>query len=149
MPKAISPVHENDWKQCAVWVEAFRPSSALLPVGPLKSNVGRDVLVGPRLERKLASVGIVTRLRHVSYCTAVGNGHGQAGGEAVRERSERARPFGATPGRTAGLSGFVARAMQHELEREQLGAYLEEIDKELGPIPDAAPTQARRAWRGR
>ena len=48
-----------------------------------------------------------------------------------------------------GLSGFFARAMQHELEREQLGAYLEELDKELGPVPAPALTQARRAWRGR
>ena len=44
-----------------------------------------------------------------------------------------------------GLSGFVARALQ----REQLGAYLEELDNELGPVPDAALTQARRASRGR
>jgi len=48
-----------------------------------------------------------------------------------------------------GLSGFVARALQHELEREQLGTYLEELDHELGPVPDAALTRARRAWRGR
>lgn len=48
-----------------------------------------------------------------------------------------------------GLSSFVARAMQHELEREQLGAYLEELDRELGPLPDDALTRARRAWRGR
>jgi len=47
-----------------------------------------------------------------------------------------------------GLSGFVARAMQHELEREQLGAFLEELDRELGPIPRAALKQARKAWRG-
>jgi hypothetical protein len=48
-----------------------------------------------------------------------------------------------------GLSSFVARAMQHELEREQLGAYLEELDRTLGRIPDAALKEARRAWRGR
>ena len=48
-----------------------------------------------------------------------------------------------------GLSGFVARAMQHELEREQLGAYLEELERELGRVPDAELTRARRAWRGR
>ncbi|MBX3206769.1 MAG: hypothetical protein KF764_16990 [Labilithrix sp.] len=48
-----------------------------------------------------------------------------------------------------GLSGFVARAMQHELEREQLSAYLDELDKELAPVPAAALTRARRAWRGR
>lgn len=48
-----------------------------------------------------------------------------------------------------GGSGFVARALRHELEREQLGAYLEELDQELGPLPDDALTRARRAWRGR
>ena len=48
-----------------------------------------------------------------------------------------------------GLSGFVARAMQHELEREQLGAYLDELERELGPVTHNALTKARRAWRGR
>ena len=48
-----------------------------------------------------------------------------------------------------GLSGFVARAMQHELEREQLGAFLDELTRELGPLPEAALNRARRAWRGR
>lgn len=48
-----------------------------------------------------------------------------------------------------GLSAFVARALRHELEREQLGVYLEELEQELGPVPDDALTRARRAWRGR
>lgn len=48
-----------------------------------------------------------------------------------------------------GLSGFVARALQHELEREQLAAYLKELDEELGPVSEAALTRARREWRGR
>lgn len=48
-----------------------------------------------------------------------------------------------------GLSGFVARALRHELEREQLGAFLEELDRDLGPLSTAALTQARRSWRGR
>ncbi|MBX3260708.1 MAG: hypothetical protein KIS78_07500 [Labilithrix sp.] len=48
-----------------------------------------------------------------------------------------------------GLSGFVARALVHELEREQLGAFLEELEREIGPVPDRALTRARRAWRGR
>ncbi len=34
-------------------------------------------------------------------------------------------------------------------EREQLGAFLEELDAELGPVPDAERARARRAWRGR
>jgi hypothetical protein len=44
------------------------------------------------------------------------------------------------------LSGFVARAMAHELEREQLGAFLNELDGEQGPVAKAALTKARRAW---
>lgn len=50
---------------------------------------------------------------------------------------------------TRGLSGFVARAMRHELEREQLGALLSELDEELGLVPDATVAQARAAWRKR
>lgn len=45
-----------------------------------------------------------------------------------------------------GLSSFVARAMAHELEREQLGSYLAELDGELGPISRKAIAHARRAW---
>ena len=45
-----------------------------------------------------------------------------------------------------GLSRFVARAMQHELEREQLGAFLAELDATAGPIAKTAIDQARRAW---
>jgi hypothetical protein len=45
-----------------------------------------------------------------------------------------------------GLSGFVARAVAHELEREQLGHFLEEMDRELGPVPKAALATARRVW---
>lgn len=45
-----------------------------------------------------------------------------------------------------GLSGFVARAIAHELEREQLGEFLHELDEELGPVSKAALAGARRAW---
>jgi len=45
-----------------------------------------------------------------------------------------------------GLSGFVARALAHELEREQLGAFLAELERDLGPISKAALSKARRAW---
>ncbi len=45
-----------------------------------------------------------------------------------------------------GLSGFVARAMAHELEREQLGAFLSELQGNLGPIPKPELSRARRAW---
>jgi hypothetical protein len=44
------------------------------------------------------------------------------------------------------LSGFVARAIRHELEREQLGDYLAELESELGPVPDGLLREARAAW---
>jgi len=34
-----------------------------------------------------------------------------------------------------GLSGFVARAVEHELERDLLDEYLDELDAEFGPVP--------------
>ena len=48
-----------------------------------------------------------------------------------------------------GLSSFVARAMQHELEREQLGAFLAELEEEIGPPDDKLLAEARAAWQQR
>lgn len=48
-----------------------------------------------------------------------------------------------------GVSSFVSRAIAHELEREQLGAYLAELDQQHGPVPEAVLKEARRAWRKR
>lgn len=48
-----------------------------------------------------------------------------------------------------GLSGFVARAMRHELEHEQLGTYLAELDVALGIVHEKTLAQARKAWRTR
>jgi hypothetical protein len=45
-----------------------------------------------------------------------------------------------------GLSGFVARAMRHELEREQLGQFLTELDEAHGPVPAKTLALAREAW---
>jgi hypothetical protein len=45
-----------------------------------------------------------------------------------------------------GLSSFVARAMAHELEREQLGSYLAKMDRDLGPVPTKMLTLARSTW---
>jgi hypothetical protein len=50
---------------------------------------------------------------------------------------------------TRGLSSFVARAMNHELEREQVRELLQELDAELGRVPKRALAQARAAWRKR
>jgi hypothetical protein len=48
-----------------------------------------------------------------------------------------------------GFSSFVARALEHELERAQLGEYLDELDATLGPVPAKTLAQARRLWRKR
>lgn len=45
-----------------------------------------------------------------------------------------------------GLSGFVATAIQHELEREQLEGLLRELDDEHGPVPAKELDEARQAW---
>ncbi len=48
---------------------------------------------------------------------------------------------------TRGVSSFAARAMQHELERAELGDFLAELDSELGPLPEIVRRKARAAWR--
>ncbi len=45
-----------------------------------------------------------------------------------------------------GLSSFVARAVENELERELLATYLSELDAEFGSTPDDALRDARAAW---
>jgi hypothetical protein len=45
-----------------------------------------------------------------------------------------------------GLSGFVARAMAHELEREGVAALLAELDERFGPPSKAEMRRARKAW---
>jgi hypothetical protein len=45
-----------------------------------------------------------------------------------------------------GLSSFVARAVQHELEREKLGSYLRALDTVFGPVPSKILKEARDAW---
>jgi hypothetical protein len=44
---------------------------------------------------------------------------------------------------------FVTRAMRHELEREQLGAFVAELDEELGAVSKKSLAEARAAWLGR
>lgn len=46
-----------------------------------------------------------------------------------------------------GISGFAARAIEHELERAQLGEFLRELEGELGPVPEELLDEAREAWR--
>jgi len=46
-----------------------------------------------------------------------------------------------------GLSGFVARAVAHELEREGVSVLIAQLESEVGPPTKAAMARARRAWR--
>ena len=45
-----------------------------------------------------------------------------------------------------GLSGFVARALAHELEREGVAALLAELEERLGPPSKADMRRARKVW---
>lgn len=45
-----------------------------------------------------------------------------------------------------GLSGFIATAIEHELDRELLRSFLEELEAEHGAIPADALEDARRSW---
>ena len=45
-----------------------------------------------------------------------------------------------------GLSGFVARAVDHELERDALTAYLDSLDDEYGPTPVELVEQYDTLW---
>lgn len=47
-----------------------------------------------------------------------------------------------------GLSRFIATAITHELEREQMGAFLADLETTHGPVPDAALEVARRELAG-
>lgn len=45
-----------------------------------------------------------------------------------------------------GLSGFVARAVEHELERDLLDDYLVELDAEFGPVPEGLAEDYDELW---
>jgi hypothetical protein len=45
-----------------------------------------------------------------------------------------------------GLSGFVARAVEHELERDLLDEYLTELDDQFGPLPEGLVEQLDDLW---
>ena len=45
-----------------------------------------------------------------------------------------------------GLSGFVARAVEHELERDALTEYLDELEKEHGKVPEDLIEQYDALW---
>lgn len=45
-----------------------------------------------------------------------------------------------------GLSGFVARAVEHELERDLLDEFLRELDEEFGVVPLELVEKFDAAW---
>ena len=45
-----------------------------------------------------------------------------------------------------GLSGFVARAVEHELERDSLDRYLDDLDAEFGTVPAELVEEFERLW---
>jgi metal-responsive CopG/Arc/MetJ family transcriptional regulator len=45
-----------------------------------------------------------------------------------------------------GLSGFVAKAVEHELERDALAVYLEDLDAEFGAVPVDLVEQYDELW---
>lgn len=45
-----------------------------------------------------------------------------------------------------GLSGFVARAVEHELERDLLDDYLVELDAEFGSLPQGLIEDYDELW---
>lgn len=45
-----------------------------------------------------------------------------------------------------GLSGFVARAVEHELERDLLDEIFQQLDEEYGPVPGTRVEQIDDSW---
>lgn len=45
-----------------------------------------------------------------------------------------------------GLSGFVSRAVEHELERDLLDEFLRELDDRHGPVPVGLVEQVDDLW---
>ncbi len=45
-----------------------------------------------------------------------------------------------------GLSGFTARALRHELERERLKAFLVDLEKDIGPPDDDLVAEIDALW---
>jgi hypothetical protein len=45
-----------------------------------------------------------------------------------------------------GLSAFVARAVDHEMERDALARYLDELDAEFGQVPDELIDEYDALW---
>lgn len=48
-----------------------------------------------------------------------------------------------------GLSGYVNRALHHQLQHDRIAGLLEELEKEHGPIDSQAMAEVRREWPAR
>jgi len=45
-----------------------------------------------------------------------------------------------------GLSGYVNRALLHQLQSDRLGGLLDDLEREHGPIDPQVMEEVRRAW---
>ena len=45
-----------------------------------------------------------------------------------------------------GLSGYVNDALRRRLQRDRLDAFVDELEVEAGPIPEALLEEVRQAW---
>jgi len=50
---------------------------------------------------------------------------------------------------TRGLSGYVNRALRHQLQRDRITGFLAELEQENGPIEPQVMEEVRRAWPAR
>lgn len=48
-----------------------------------------------------------------------------------------------------GLSGYINRALRHQLQRDRLSGFLAELEQESGPIESQVMEEVRRAWPAR
>jgi hypothetical protein len=49
-------------------------------------------------------------------------------------------------GGARGLSGYVNRALRHQLQRDRITGFLAEVEQENGPIQPQVMEEVRRAW---
>ncbi|MFI5053224.1 MAG: hypothetical protein ACHQDE_02590 [Acidimicrobiia bacterium] len=45
-----------------------------------------------------------------------------------------------------GLSGYVNHALRRQLQRDRLVAFLDDAEREVGPIDESVMEEVRRAW---
>ncbi|HEX9695470.1 MAG TPA: hypothetical protein VGB64_04050 [Actinomycetota bacterium] len=45
-----------------------------------------------------------------------------------------------------GLSAFAARAMRHEIERDQLGMFLADLEDKIGPVDEREVSEIDSLW---